>query len=322
MTHPCWDAQSRVHSFLAAALRSGVCLFALYALSACATTAAELRTQPEAPAAAAPAAAAAGKPATPAFKVATSTDGVKIAYEVTGSGPALLLVHGGGQTRRSWHQIGYVDRLAKQFTVIAMDLRGSGDSDRPIRAEAYALDQQLADLLAVADAAGAKQFHVWGFGHGATIARYLAARSARVTSAVLGGATMGPAVTGVFRDAITAMRAKWQPVIDAQAKGGDLKSLSASDRAAWEGGVAVSVLSLGAMLDYPPLEPGEIKVPTLWIVGTDDSAGENVKEYEGKLGGTQVTLKPLSGVNYSDSFIKFDLVLAEVEPFLKKFPTS
>jgi hypothetical protein len=120
------------------------------------------------------------------------------------------------------------------------------------------------------------------------------------------------------------MRAKWQPVIAAQAKGAlDPKTLSTSDRAAWEGGIATNVLMLGALLDYPPLSPTEIKVPTLWAVGSEDSAMENVKEFEGKLKGTQVTLKVLSSLNYSDSFIKIDQVLSDIEPFLAKVtPTT
>ncbi|MCA1585872.1 MAG: alpha/beta hydrolase [Acidobacteria bacterium] len=258
------------------------------------------------------------KPPAPKPLVAKSPDGTRIVYEVAGSGPALMLLHGGGQTRRSWNDRGYVDRLSKGFTVITVDLRGHGESDKPTVAEAYALDRLLADLLAVADAAKAPRFHLWGFGHGASIGRYLAARSDRVISAVLVGATMGPTLTGIVKDAIVGMRAKWQPLLDAQ-KGGklDLGSLSPGDRAAWENGIAVSALALGALVDYPPLEPAEIKAPTLWVVGTGDAAAmENVKEYNGKLEGTAVTLAQVDGLSYSDSFAKIDPILAKVEPFL------
>jgi pimeloyl-ACP methyl ester carboxylesterase len=227
-----------------------------------------------------------------------------------------MLLHGGGQTRTAWNERGYVDRLSKKFTVITVDQRGTGDSGKPTAPDAYALDRVLADYLAVADAAGAKRFHLWGFGHGATIGRYLAARSDRVISAVLTGATMGPSLTGIVKDAIVAMRAKWQPLLTANAAGTlDLKTLSPSDRAAWDSGTALSVLALAALLDYPPLEPSEIKVPTLWIMGTGDSgAAENAKAYEGKLAGTKVTLKLLS-LNYSECFVRIDEALALVEPF-------
>jgi pimeloyl-ACP methyl ester carboxylesterase len=275
----------------------------------------------EAPAGNATPAQPAQPPAPPAPKalIAKAADGTPLAYEVAGSGPALILIHGGGQTRRSWNQLGYVDRLAKRFTVITMDMRGTGDSGKPTKADDYTLERVTGDVLAVADAAKAQRFHLYGFGQGATIARYLAARSDRVISAVLVGATLGPAATGVFKDAITAMRAKWQPLIDQNAAGTlDVKKLSASDRAAWEAGIASSVLALSSMMEYPPVEPGDIKAPTLWLVGSDDSAIENFKSYENKLAGTQVTGKVLSSINYSDSFVKLDQVLADVEPFLAK----
>src|SRR5687768_13543220 len=72
-------------------------------------------------------------------RIAIAADGAKIAYDVAGTGPALLLVHGGGQTRQSWQQLGYVDRLKNRFTVITLDLRGHGDSDKPLRPDAYNL---------------------------------------------------------------------------------------------------------------------------------------------------------------------------------------
>jgi pimeloyl-ACP methyl ester carboxylesterase len=257
-------------------------------------------------------------PPAPKPLVATSPDNTRIVYEVTGSGPAVMLIHGGGQTRRSWHDAGYVDRLSKTFTVITVDLRGSGESDKPETAEAYALDRVLADLYAVADATSAARFHVWGFGHGASIARYLAARSDRVISAVLVAATMGPTVTGLAKDAIVAMRAKWQALLDEKRKGTlDVKTLPHGDRAALENGMAVSAIALGALVDYPPLEPAEIKVPTLWVLASDDAAAAaNQKQYADKLAETKVTLKVLPSTTYADIFFKVEQTLETVMPFL------
>lgn len=301
---------------------------------ACVSTSGPTATEkPSAPAAAsaqkpaAPAAApATGTPAAPTVPTVTVADGTKIAYEVSGTGPALLLLHGGGQSRRSWAERGYVDRLAKKFTVIRMDLRGSGDSGRPDTPAAYALDTVLADILAVADVAGAKRFHLWGFGHGASIGRYLAARSDRVISAVLVGMDMGPTLSGPVKEAIVAMRAKWQPLLEAQKAGTfDAKKLSIGDRDAWDHGVALTAIALGALVDYPPVQPADIKAPTLWLIGAADASGvENAKPFEGKLAGTKVTFKQLSGLSYTDSFARIDPVLAEAEPFLASTaaPTS
>ena len=46
-----------------------------------------------------------------------------------GSGPLLLLLHGSPQTLAMWHLL--APRLAEDFTVIATDLRGYGDSSKP-----------------------------------------------------------------------------------------------------------------------------------------------------------------------------------------------
>ena len=59
---------------------------------------------------------------------ATSPDSTRLAFDVTGDGPPLLLLHGGGGSRLEWHAAGYVDRLREEFTVISMDLRGHGES--------------------------------------------------------------------------------------------------------------------------------------------------------------------------------------------------
>ncbi|MCC7124939.1 MAG: alpha/beta fold hydrolase [Acidobacteria bacterium] len=270
---------------------------------------------PAAGAATAPAAAAAPAAKTPTIKAA---DGTVIAYEKTGSGPPVLLLHGGGQTRKSWAERGYTERLAKRFTVISMDMRGSGESGRPETAEGYALDRVIADVLAVADAAGAPRFQLVGFGHGGTIARYLAVQSDRVISAVIISADMGPTVSGAVKEAMLSMRAKWQPLLEQQKAGTfDVKKLSPGDRDAWNNGIARSALALGALAEYPPVEPTEIKATTLWLIGSADTGAlENAKPYEGKLAGTKVTMKQVSGLSYSDTFYRTDAMMTEIEPFL------
>jgi pimeloyl-ACP methyl ester carboxylesterase len=56
-------------------------------------------------------------------------DGLKLDYLTSGSGPAVILLHGYTQTSRMWRPI--IPLLADKFTVIAPDLPGIGDSDIP-----------------------------------------------------------------------------------------------------------------------------------------------------------------------------------------------
>src|SRR5882724_13123849 len=57
------------------------------------------------------------------------TTSARIVTVYGGSGPPLLLMHGNPFTHVSWHKI--APRLAREFTVVATDLRGYGDSEKP-----------------------------------------------------------------------------------------------------------------------------------------------------------------------------------------------
>ena len=254
-------------------------------------------------------------------KFATSKDGSKIAYEVSGAGPAIMLLHGAGQTRQEWARTDYVKRLAPNFTVISVDLRGNGESDKPLKVESYAIDRQIEDLLAVADAAGAQRFHLWGYAHGGIIARYLAQRSDRVKSLAYIAIPFGPAATGVYKDAITGFRARWQPIIAAHdANTLNRSTISPGDyEALTKGGIKLAFAWQGALLEYPPVEPAELKVPTLWVVATGDTdAMASVKTYEPKLAGTKVTLATIDGPTHSETLQRIDLTFDKLVDFTKK----
>lgn len=80
----------------------------------------------------------------------TSKDGTHIAFHRSGSGPPLLLVHGGTADHRRWSAI--VPRLEQHFTVYAMDRRGRGGSgDSPD----YHLLREAEDVAAVVESLGA-----------------------------------------------------------------------------------------------------------------------------------------------------------------------
>ena len=74
--------------------------------------------------------------------------GYRRAFRIAGSGPALLLIHGVGDNSTTWNAVH--SKLAQRFTVIAPDLLGHGESDKP-RAD-YSLASfanGMRDLLAV-----------------------------------------------------------------------------------------------------------------------------------------------------------------------------
>jgi pimeloyl-ACP methyl ester carboxylesterase/DNA-binding CsgD family transcriptional regulator len=138
-----------------------------------------------------------------------------VAYSTVGAGPPLLCDTG-------WvsHLLGQLDlfafgsivaRLAERFTVIRYDKPGCGLSDRD--GADLSFDGQAAAMLAVADAAGAGRFHLFGASQGGQLAAAIAARyPERVETLVVygmcaSGRDLAPAAV---RDSVVALvRAHW-----------------------------------------------------------------------------------------------------------------
>ena len=87
-----------------------------------------------------------------------------------GSGPPVLLLHGYPQTHVMWHKVAPV--LAKSHTVVAPDLRGYGDSGKPLVGddpETYCKRRTGLDQLEVMTLLGHSTFHVVGHDRGARV---------------------------------------------------------------------------------------------------------------------------------------------------------
>lgn len=103
------------------------------------------------------------------------SDGIGIHAIVGGQGPALLLLHGHPQTHVIWHKV--AGTLARHFTVVATDLRGYGDSDKPAGLpdhSNYSKRAMAADQIAVMRALGFDRFSVLAHDRGARVAHRLA----------------------------------------------------------------------------------------------------------------------------------------------------
>jgi pimeloyl-ACP methyl ester carboxylesterase len=101
---------------------------------------------------------------------AISVDGDRLAYRVTGKGPVLLLVHGMAGNSLTWRHV--TPALAKRFTVVAPDLLGQGESDKP-RGD-YSLGAYANTLRDLMDALGHKRATVVGQSLGGGVAMQFA----------------------------------------------------------------------------------------------------------------------------------------------------
>ena len=116
-------------------------------------------------------------------------DGVRIAYEVVGEGPAVLLLHGFAANRHvNWERPGVVGNLTDAgFTVVSYDARGHGQSDKPHDPDAYGRGRMVDDARGLVDHLGLEHFDAVGYSMGAQTAAWWAPSEPRLGRLVLGG---------------------------------------------------------------------------------------------------------------------------------------
>lgn len=106
-------------------------------------------------------------------RIATSEAEIHVRHG--GAGPPLLLLHGNPQTHAMWHRI--APCLARHFTVVASDLRGYGDSSKPVSTpdhESYSKRAMARDQVEVMTRLGFDRFFVAGHDRGGRCAYRMA----------------------------------------------------------------------------------------------------------------------------------------------------
>ena len=210
---------------------------------------------------------------------AEGPDGVLVAFRVhDGSAvddarPPVLLVHGfASNARVTWEGTGWIRALQDAHrSVIDLDLRGHGDSDKPVDADAYAPERLGGDLVAVLDSAQAEVVDVVGYSMGNRVVSALAELAPeRVRRVVIGGAGPDELVASWDLDDARAVLLRDEParnpVIEqvlrpAIAAGADREALLACIE-----GVSGSPLVI----------PGDI--PALFVAGEDDPVPRGARE--------------------------------------------
>jgi pimeloyl-ACP methyl ester carboxylesterase len=133
-------------------------------------------------------------------------NGVNIAYRVHGEGPPLVLVMGYRLNSEAW-PASFVDALARHLTVITLDNRGTGQSDKAV--DGYAIANMARDVRGLLDELGITRAHLLGYSMGGAIAQEFTRQFPdRVSSLVLCATMCGgpraiyapPSVVRVMRE--------------------------------------------------------------------------------------------------------------------------
>ena len=115
------------------------------------------------------------------METVTSRDGTPIAYERSGEGPPLVLVHGTTSDHSTWELV--LPELQKHFTVYAMDRRGRGESGNG-DSSTYDIEREFEDVVALINSIDGT-VGLLGHSYGAICALERALRSGRVRGLVL-----------------------------------------------------------------------------------------------------------------------------------------
>ena len=109
-------------------------------------------------------------------------NGIKICYEIQGTGDPVILVHGFGAKKETW--LGQFIPLSDKFKVIRFDNRGAGKSDRPN--EPFTMNMFVEDIKGLMDTLAIDKAHIIGWSLGGMIVQhFLLKYPERVNKAVL-----------------------------------------------------------------------------------------------------------------------------------------
>ncbi len=112
--------------------------------------------------------------------------GATIHGVIGGNGPPIFLIHGNPLSHVSWHKI--APSLARDYTVVAVDLRGYGDSSKPAGGDdhsGYSFRSMAEDIVAIAKHFGFSRFPVVGHDRGGRVGFRLALDHPHMVSALV-----------------------------------------------------------------------------------------------------------------------------------------
>jgi pimeloyl-ACP methyl ester carboxylesterase len=227
----------------------------------------------------------------------TRLNGIEIDYEVSGSGPTLLLSHGYGSTRHMWDD--QHRAFADRWRVVSWDMRGHGQTDSPDDPKQYSAALTVADMRALLQHVGAERAIIGGLSLGGYVSLAFALAHPEMTQALV-ICDSGPG----YRN--PEARAQWNQRAQERAAGLEAKGLDALARRSRETQQAVhrSAQGLARAARGMLAQEGSlvidglasIRVPTLVIVGDQDQPFVAPSEYMAKkIAGARLAVIPGAG---------------------------
>lgn len=216
------------------------------------------------------------------------SDGLNIHYEVEGTGPEVIMVHGfESSLEGNWQRPGMTDALKAENRCVMIDCRGHGESDKPHDPNVYGA-KMLDDIINLMDHLGIKKANFLGYSMGSSLSlNVVLSQPERVRSVILGGfALPDPDPSQAERNArrgqriLEALLADSMDSIDPRNRlGREFRRLAESNQADLKALAAIRMGQAERKLPTQLMAPEaleqkvqSISVPLMTVIGNDDLA--------------------------------------------------
>lgn len=219
-------------------------------------------------------------------------DGLALAYDDIGDGECIVLIHGFASNRKeNWQRVGWYGAIErKRMRLLALDVRGHGESAKSHDAARYKSEALAGDVIALMDHAGVERAHILGYSMGARIALTTAlAHPDRVSNLIVGG--IGgklfdlPRDGHLFSDAMLAESPNSisEPLLRsfrhfADEQGEDRKALAACAE--------------GLDFRFTPGSVSAVRAPTLVVAGARDALAGSAEDLSATIAGARAVTLP------------------------------
>ena len=238
----------------------------------------------------------------------TFNQGEKIHYHVEGSGPPLVLQHGGFGSLHDWYDYNYVSVLKDDYRLILTDARAHGQSAKSHQPEKYSPELHAGDVIAVLDELGIESCHFFGFSMGGRIGYWVALyHPARLRSLmVLGSNPFAWDLTGIIEASRTI--SDW-PNEFSYITAAHRDRLVSND---------VQALVASQVTPYPDNSDvlKKLNIPCLVLCGDVDDGLGDARRSAAEI--DDAIFIPIEGCDHFQSLVRSDLTLPHIRRFLTK----
>ena len=249
-----------------------------------------------------------------------SRDGAKIAYNITGKGQPLLLVHGGAGRygKRLWEDTKWIDMLKEDYLIIAPDIRGYGESDKSEDSEFYSIDNILEDFNIILKECNVESFYYMGWSYGATIGFQMCKNNKSLKKAVCAGSCFGD----YFFKFVAPRLANMYEELNYKKKNNALEEGNLSDedkRWVEETNLQVLIAQYRAWEKWPSIMPSEVEAKVAIYSGTNDNKEllEQLDYQKKELEEYAVELKIFDNLNHYGLVSEVDTVMPWILEFFQ-----